>query len=49
VRWPRCAGGSPGHELIAARRARILPLWDGALAEFTPAELLAAAGVNSSA
>jgi DNA-binding MarR family transcriptional regulator len=34
-----------GHELVTARRARILPLWDAALAEFTPAELLAAAGV----
>jgi DNA-binding MarR family transcriptional regulator len=34
-----------GRELVTARRARIQPLWDAALAEFTPAELLAAAGV----
>jgi MarR family transcriptional regulator, organic hydroperoxide resistance regulator len=34
-----------GRELVVARRARILPLWEAALAEFTAAELLAAAGV----
>jgi DNA-binding MarR family transcriptional regulator len=34
-----------GRDLVVARRARILPLWEAALAEFTVAELIAAADV----